>query len=148
MEHPNVSLVRRLYEAMAAADLATIFEIFDANVEVRQTPELPWGGEFHGHDGVGEFFGKLISHISSKVTLEVVFPAGEKVVQVGRTAGTVKATGRAFDIDEVHILTIRDNKVVRFEAHIDTPAMLATLGIGATHAGPGQSGEDRQGIEP
>lgn len=128
MEHPNVLLVRRLYEAMAAADLVTIFEIFDANVEITQTPELPWGGEFHGHDGLGEFFGKLVSHISSKVTLEVVFAAGEKVVQVGRTAGTVNASGSAFDIPEVHILTIRDDKVVRFEAHIDTPAMLAALG--------------------
>ncbi len=133
MEHPNVSVVRRLYEAMAAGDLATIFEIFDANVEVTQTPELPWGGEFHGHDGLAKFFGELTSHISSKVTIHVVFAAGEKVVQVGRTAGTVKASGTAFDIDEVHILTIRDKKVVRFEAHIDTPAMLAALSIDQAH---------------
>lgn len=127
MEHPNVLLVRRLYEAIGTGDLDTIFEIFDPEVEIAQTPELPWGGEFSGHDGLGEFFGKLSEHISSKVTLEVVYAAGEKVVQVGRTAGTVKATDSAFDIHEVHILTIRDNKVVRFEAHIDTPAMLAAL---------------------
>lgn len=133
MEHPNVLVVRRLYDAMAAGDLDTIFEIFDANVEINQTPELPWGGEFHGHDGLGKFFGKLSNHISSKVTIEAVFAAGEKVVQVGRTAGTVKATDHAFDIHEVHILTIRDNKVVRFEAHIDTPAMLAALGIDPLH---------------
>ncbi len=126
-------LVRRLYEAMRAGDLETIFEIFDPNVEVTQTPELPWGGEFHGHGGLAEFFGKLINHISSRVTLEVVFAAGEKVVQVGRTAGTVNGTGRGFDIHEVHILTIRDDKVVRFEAHIDTPAMLAALGIDQPH---------------
>jgi ketosteroid isomerase-like protein len=128
MEHPNVSLVRRLYDAMAAGDLDTILEIFDPNVVVTQTPDLPWGGEFHGHDGLGKFFGKLTEHISSKVTHEAVFAAGEKVVQIGHTAGTVKATGAAFDIREVHILTIGEGKVVRFDAHIDTPAMLAALG--------------------
>jgi ketosteroid isomerase-like protein len=40
----------------------------------------------------------------------------------------VNASGASFDVDEVHILTVRDRRVVRFEAHIDTPAMLAALG--------------------
>ena len=49
-------------------------------------------------------------------------------MQVGRTAGTVNATGVEFDVDEVHVLTLRDGKVVRFAATIDTPAMLDALG--------------------
>ena len=49
----------------------------------------------------------------------------------GRTAGTVNATGAAFDVDELHLLTVRDGRVVRFEAYIDTPAMLAALGAEA-----------------
>ncbi len=125
--HPNVELVRRLYDALAALDLDTILDIFDSDVVVVQTEELPWGGQFHGHDGLGQFFGKLQKHITSKVTHNVIFAAGDRVVQVGRTAGEVNASGEHFEIDEVHILTIRDGKVVRFEAHIDTPAMLAAL---------------------
>jgi ketosteroid isomerase-like protein len=124
----NVALVRRLYEAMAAADFETIVAIVDPDVVITQTPELPWGGEFHGHAGLAEFAGKLTDTIRSRVTHHAVFAAGERVVQVGKTAGTVNATGASFDIDEVHVHTMRDGKIVRFEAHIDTPAMLAVLG--------------------
>ena len=55
-------------------------------------------------------------------------PAPTGSSRPGKTAGTVNATGAAFDVDELHLLTVRDGKVVRFEAYIDTPAMLAALG--------------------
>lgn len=125
--HPNVDLVRRLYAALDAVDLETILEIFDPEVEVHQTEELPWGGDFQGHDGLGRFFGLLRENITSKVTIQTVYAAGDEVVQIGRTAGTVNATGTPFDVEEMHLLTIRDGKVVRFEARIDTPAMLEAL---------------------
>jgi ketosteroid isomerase-like protein len=125
--HPNVDLIRRLYEALEARDLDTIVSLFDPEVDIVQTEELPWGGEYHGHKGLAEFFGALGRHIRSKVKHARVFAAGDRVVQVGRTTGTVNATGAAFDIDEVHLFTVRDGRVVRFEAYIDTPSTLAVL---------------------
>lgn len=127
----RVQLVRRLYAALAAVDLETILEVFDPEVEIHQTGELPWGGDFRGHDGLGAFFGLLREHITSAVTIQTVFEAGDVVVQVGRTAGTVNASGATFDVEEVHLLTVRDGRVVRFEAHIDTPAMMRALGTAA-----------------
>ncbi len=124
----NVEVVRRMYDAFAATDLETILAVTDPDIEIVQTPLLPWGGEFHGQEGLGEFFGKLTGAISSRVTIHSVFAAGDQVVQVGRTAGTVNATGVEFDVDEVHVLTLRKSRVVRFAATIDTPAMLAALG--------------------
>ncbi len=126
-EHPNIELARRLYDAMAAKDAGTLMTLFSEDVVVEQTPELPWGGHYTGHDGLGTFFVTLVGTITSQVTISTIFAAEDVVVQVGRTAGTVNATGRHFDVDEVHLLTIEDGKVVRFEAHIDTPAMLAAL---------------------
>lgn len=125
--HPNVDLVHRLYAALAAVDLDTILQIFDPDVEVHQTDELPWGGDFQGHEGLGRFFGLLREHITSTVTIQTVYAAGDEVVQIGRTSGTVNATGNPFDVQEMHLLTVRDGKVVRFEAHIDTPAMVEAL---------------------
>ena len=123
----NVETVRRFYDALAATDLETILAITDPGIEVVQTDVLPWGGEFHGHDGIGDFFGKLTGTIASRVTIDEMFAAGNDVVQIGRTAGTVKATGAEFDIREVHVLTVRAGKIVRFAATIDTPGMLAAL---------------------
>jgi ketosteroid isomerase-like protein len=127
MAPDNLALAQRLYGALGTRDIPAIQEILADDVEVSQTPELPWGGSYHGHDGVLTFFGKLLETIRSQVTTERFFAAGDQVVQVGRTAGTVVATGVAFDVAEVHVWTFRDGKAVRFEAYIDTPAMLAAL---------------------
>jgi ketosteroid isomerase-like protein len=119
-----------MYDAFAARDLDAIVAIVGADIEITQTPLLPWGGEYHGLEGLAAFFGRLTETITSAVTPHAIYCAGDRVVQAGRTAGTVNTTGAAFDVDEVHILAVRDGKVVRFEAHIDTPEMLAALGAG------------------
>lgn len=124
----NVKLVRRLYDAFAASDFDTILAVMDPELVVTQADALPWGGEFHGYEGLATFFGRLREHITSEVTHAALYGAGDHAVQFGRTAGTVNATGAAFDIDEMHLFTIRDGRVVRFEAYIDTPAMLSALG--------------------
>ena len=124
----NLALTRRIYDAFAGRDVATLLEVMDDDIVLRQAPELPWGGEFHGHEGALTFFGTLIGTISSTVTAEGLFAAGDQVVQHGRTSGTVVATGAPFDVPEVHVWTFRDGRAVRFDAYIDTPAMLAALG--------------------
>ena len=48
--------------------------------------------------------------------------------QCGRTRGTVRANGAAFDVGEVHIWTVRDGKVVAAHFAIDTEAMLDAIG--------------------
>ena len=62
------------------------------------------------------------------VTTDALFAADGEVIQFGRTRGTVRATGTAFDIPEVHRWTVRDGKVVAAHFAIDTPAMLEALG--------------------
>ncbi|MCZ2816128.1 hypothetical protein [Modestobacter sp. VKM Ac-2984] len=49
------------------------------------------------------------------------------MVQVGRTRGVVRATGAPFDVPEVHVSTVFGGRVHRFEAYLDTAAMLAAL---------------------
>ena len=128
-EEAALALVRRMYAAFAAADIGVILELADPAIEVIQAEELPWGGHHRGHDGFGAFMLGLIGSIESTVTHHELFAAGDRVVQVGRTAGTVKSNGAPFDIPEVHVWTLRDGRVVRFEAYIDTPAMLAALAV-------------------
>ena len=127
MTDDNVEIIRRVYDAMKARDTAVLEAVFAPDISMWQTPELPWGGSHDGHDGAFTFFLALVEHIHSEVTIENLYAAGNHVVQTGRTRGTVVATGVAFDVPEVHLWELRDGKVVRFEAYIDTPAMLAAL---------------------
>lgn len=88
---------------------------------------MPWGGEYHGHEGTLQFFGKLAGTVATAVEAENLFEAGDQVVQVGRTRGHVVATGKEFDIAEAHVWTVLDGKAARAEFYIDTPAQLAAL---------------------
>jgi hypothetical protein len=129
MSEENLATITMLYAALAARDVSVIGTLFSEDVEVFQTPSLPWGGSYRGHDGLFTFFLALTENIESQVETEDLFAAGDHVVQRGRTRGTVKATGAGFDIAEVHVFELTDGKIVRYQAFIDTPAMLAALGM-------------------
>ena len=127
MAGENATLVRRIYDAFGRRDVATLADLVAPDVVVTRTPLLPWGGEYAGHAGVLEFFGKLAGSIDSQVETSELFEAGDRVVQVGRTRGRAAGRNRDFDVAEVHVWTVRDGKATQAEFYVDTPAMLAAL---------------------
>jgi ketosteroid isomerase-like protein len=127
----NTSVVRRGYEAYAKRDFAAVFALLHPEVEIVQTPLLPWGGAYRGHAGAREFFGKLGELTEAVPEPSTYISAGDDVVVVARRRGRVRATGAPIDLDVAHVWTVKDGLAVRFAAYIDTPAMLAALGAPA-----------------
>lgn len=127
-ELTDVAVVERIYQAMASRDFETLLALIDPGVVITQDERLPWGGRFVGHDGFITFGAALTGAIDSAVTHEAVFEADGHVYQMGRTKGTTKESGTAFDIAEVHRWVIRDGKAVEAHFAIDTTAMLEALG--------------------
>jgi ketosteroid isomerase-like protein len=125
---PNVALIERLYDAFRRRDLPMIFEVFAPDVEIRQSRQVPWGGEYKGHEEAAVFFGKLMQSITSTVALDGFIDAGDHVVALGRSSGTVNANGAAFDVRVAHVWTVQDGRVTRVEYYIDLPAVRAALG--------------------
>ncbi len=124
----DLELVREVYAAFARADVPRIMALFAEDGTVVQSPALPWGGTHTGHAGLGTFLTTLVTHLDSHPDTERLFADGAgHVVQVGRTRGVVRATGAAFDVPEVHVFTLAGGQVTRFEAYLDTAAMLAAL---------------------
>ena len=123
----DVDVVQQMYDAMATRDVARLFDLLSPDCVITQDARLPWGGRYEGHDGFATFATTLTGTIYSMVTHEGMFEADGEVIQFGHTRGTVKATGRAFDIAEVHRWTIRDGRVSTAHFAIDTPAMLQAL---------------------
>ena len=124
----DLAVVREVYDAFARADVPRIMALFDEGGTVVQSPALPWGGTHTGHEGLGTFLGTLTSHLDSHPETERLFAdAAGHVVQVGRTRGVVRATGAPFDVPEVHVFTLAGGRVTRFEAYLDTAALLAAL---------------------
>lgn len=124
----GVDTIRNAYESFARKDALALTRLFDPEFEIRQTTLLPWGGTYHGFEGFTSFASKLFAHIESLPAIEEYIEAGDTVVAIGRIRGHVKASNREFDIRVVHVWTMRDGRALRFEAYIDTPAMLEALG--------------------
>jgi hypothetical protein len=124
----NIEIIQELYEAFATDGLDRVLELCDPQCVVTQDEALPWGGRHQGLDGVATFGALLGGTIHSVVTSDELFETGDRVIQYGRSRGTVLANGATFDMPEVHVWTLRDGKVTAAEFYIDTPAMLRALG--------------------
>lgn len=127
MPTEHEELIRNVYDAYARRDVVAALSRFSPEVEFIQTDLLPWGGSYQGIEGAKSSLGKLMAHVDSRVEIEETFSAGDHVVVIGRTRGTVRATGAAFDVRVAHVWTVIDGSIRRFEAYIDTPAMLSAL---------------------
>lgn len=127
MATDNLEIVKATYEAFARRDMAALQQLIDPEIEMFQTPLLPWGGRYRGTAGLMEFFGKLGEHLDSQPQPEEYVEAGENIVALGYVRGQVKANRAAFEVRIVHVWTLEAGKIRRFEAYIDTPAMLGAL---------------------
>ena len=123
----DVDVVTKIYEAMAARDYDSLFQLIDESAVLTQDDRLPWGGRYEGHQGVAEFAAALTGSIESNVDIDAIYEADGEVIQMGHTKGTVVGTGTPFDIPEVHRWKIKDGKAVSAHFAIDTPGMLAAL---------------------
>jgi uncharacterized protein len=123
----NVDVVRKGYASYASGDVATIFALFDPEIEITQTTELPWGGHYKGHAEAKQFFEKIFANVQAMPQPDSYISAGESVVAIGRLRGHAKQSGKLIDLAIAHVWTVRDGRIVRFDAYIDTPAMLAAL---------------------
>ncbi len=122
-----IDVVREIYAAMAAKSLRRLLELLAPDVVVTQDSRLPWGGSHVGHDGFAKFALQLVDSIDSSVAIDAIFEADGRIMQFGHTHGTALASGKPFDIAEVHQWLIRDGLAVEAHFAIDTPAMLTAL---------------------
>ena len=126
-EHDVASVVRSVYDAFARRDAAAVVALFDEDIEIQQSEEVPWGGTYRGHADAVRFLTALAAHIDTRIEIDRLMVAGDTVVENGRTCGRALATGREFAIDETHVWRVRDGKVVSMHAFVDNAAMLAAL---------------------
>jgi ketosteroid isomerase-like protein len=123
----DLEKIEELYNPQQKRDLRSIIMLMSPDVEIIQSDELPWGGHYTGHDGVKKFLGALTEHIDSQVQVQRMIDAGDKIAVIGRTIGKARKTKLEFDVPIVHLWTMREGQVIRFEPYIDNATMLAAL---------------------
>jgi ketosteroid isomerase-like protein len=123
----DIERVQEIYDSFQRRKLPALLSLTAPDIEVIQSPELPWGGNYSGHEGMKQFLTQLLEHLDSRVEIERFIDAGDRVVAVGRTVGKARATGLEFDIPFVHVWTVREGRFVRFESYLDNATLLAAL---------------------
>lgn len=131
----SVEVVKQVYEAFRRRDFATALALFAPNATIDQSSELPWGGHYEGHEGVKDFFARLVGRIDSTLALDRFIDAGDHVVALGRTRGVVRGSQSRYDVPVAHVWAVRDGLVTRVQYFIDNPPMLAAI---AALEGPGR----------
>lgn len=132
VEEENVSKVKRLYDSFKRREVHSIMDMF-ADDAVMHGPApsgvVPWGGTYNGRSGVAQFFKALGESLEpQQFDLNDFIAQENKVVVLGYQKGRVKPTGRPYEIEFVHVWTIRDDgKFIEFRVYNDTASLVEAL---------------------
>lgn len=128
MSQENIAVVQALYGAFGKRDMAAVFQLASPAIRVEQSSDLPWGGTYQGHEGLRQFLMNLTTHLNNTgLPIERYLDAGDHVVAIGRTQGTVRASGKAFNVPLAHVWKIENGRAVSFTPYIDQPTMRSSL---------------------
>lgn len=124
MSMANVELVRGIYDAFAAGDVAGVLGRMSPDIVWNEAEHFPYadGNPYVGPEAVlNGVFARCIGEWDGfGVEIDEILDAGETVVALGRYVGTYKATGRAQRTQLVHVWRVADGKVVGFQQYADT----------------------------
>lgn len=125
MSVSNIEIVQKMYGAFATRDIDAVLGMLAADVEWTEPPNPynPTAGSRHGHDGFLEWIeiGRRTEEILVLQPRKMLID-DDSVAVVGYLKCLVKATGKVYESDFVHLVTLRNGQVARFQEFFDTHA--------------------------
>jgi ketosteroid isomerase-like protein len=130
MAQLNLESWREAYRGVSGGNFEKAFELIDPAVEIRDRPESPDAGTYHGYEGVvravrvsEETFDEL------QFQAEHFFTEGNRVVVVVRLTGRGKQSGVPFEERVAHLWTVRNGRGTLLQVYTDPDDALAAAGI-------------------
>lgn len=126
MSASTADQVREFYALFAAGKLEeTVARLADDFVLTNPLPDpIPFGGRFEGAAGFLEYVEKIFAVLELETfEVEDVLCDGDRAVVIGRERSRVKATGRRYAMEWVHVLTLADGRVRSLREYNDTASM-------------------------
>ena len=136
----NRELIQDVYEAFARGDAGRVLASFHPGIVWLEAENFPYADRnpYIGAPQVAEgVFGRLMAEWAGfTVEPRSLFHDGDTVIAIGRYRGTFRVTGRAVDAQFVHVWTVSDGRVSRFQQFTDTAqfARATDLTAAAFHA--------------
>ncbi len=124
MSKANVELVRAVYAAFGAGDVAGVLDRMSPQIVWNEAENFPYsdGNPYVGPEAVlNGVFARCVGEWDGfGVQIDEILDAGDTVVATGRYVGVYKATGRAQRTQLVHVWRLKDGKIVGFQQYADT----------------------------
>ena len=116
-------VVEAAYRAFGARDIGALLALLSPDVEWGEpdNPLIPSAGTRRGITGVIEWL-QIGNQTEEILALEPqrILVDGDTAAVIGHTKVVARPTGRAYDMDFVHLVTVADGKVTRFQEFFDT----------------------------
>ena len=119
----NLTIVQNVYVAFRQRDFSSILDVLSDKVEWKEpsNPFNPAGGSRYGHSGFLEWLN--IGRNSEEILIlepKEFLTDDNSVAVVGFTKCLVKHTNKSYETDFVHLFTLKENKIIRFQEFFDT----------------------------
>jgi uncharacterized protein len=125
-ESENLQRVQAGYAAFGRGDIPAFMDLLTDDVEWKLPgpADVPLFGTYHGKAGVQEWLGTMGEQVRFRAFEPREFIAqGDKVLVLMHGESTITHNNRDTVSDGVHVLTLRDGKVVRFVGYDNTAAI-------------------------
>ena len=133
-------VIERFYKAEAAymnagggdagASFTDMAATLDPDVVLHQSPDLPWGGEFHGHAGY-EDWARQMSRAFDRLGVKDsrFFTDGDTIVITCRLVTRSRVSGETLDLPMTQIVRVSGDRIIEFRPfYWNVPAYRATVG--------------------
>ena len=127
VEIDNIDRVKKGFEAFAAADMATLSELFDADARWRGEPTGILSGNYDGRDAIFAMFAQIGQETAGtfRSIPSTMAASGDKVFVQCEVTGDRK--GRKLKAGEVLIFTLAEGRVREVRLYQEEPAQSAAF---------------------
>jgi ketosteroid isomerase-like protein len=133
MSQEDVEIVRRLYRAVNSVGLQAIVEFAHTDMEAVLPPYWPDASTIRGVELVQEVARQWVETFESfNVDPERLLDAGpRRVVAYVRDRGRIKGSDSEIDTRFIHVWTLKEGKILRWQVFADEAQALEAAGLSA-----------------
>ncbi len=124
MSSGNVAVIRGIYDAFAAGDVAAVLTAMSPDIVWNEADNFPYANN-NPYCGPEAVLSGVLARLGTEwdgfaAVIDEILDAGDAVVALGHYEGRYRATGKPIRAQLAHVWRLADGKAVAFQQYTDT----------------------------